>query len=483
MGSVSEKAASLQKATVLGELDEFELLALHRLPRESVPLVAWRSWVSGYGEVQEEVDELLRRAGVCGVLVDAHGEQVEQLVAMHHSQSLGVRLGGAVLASMAEEVQEGRSGSGEVGGVQPHGLVQARQDHAVSEHVGQVVDVFARQVVGPEVEFSDFLHDLWEVFGPGSVVEPEAYRGHDVQVGIDGLELFRTLDCGCPKAALVDVEPSQPGHVQGQSAGYGVDGVHVEEGHDHLPLVVLAALDDGPPGDERAQAFVAEFRLVRHQVSCGLVPQAGQQLGGLLGRAGLADRVSAAQLGAQPQGQAASCGAGLGKASRQRRASHGHGAVEEPPAAARHQVAVRADGAGRVAHQGHLVGVAAEGRDVVPHPAQGQLLVLESPVAAGGRVPGAEEAERAHAVVERHEHQLPVEQVLGAVRAAAALVEGAERAAVQPHQHGESGAVLGTVRGLGSEHVEVETVLGARHPLRRGGVLVLHAHRHVLQGR
>lgn len=101
-------------------------------------------------------------------------------------------------------------------------------------------------------------------------------------------------------------------------------------------------------------------------------------------------------------------------------------------------VGVRADAAGRLSGEGDAVGVAAQGRDVLLHPAQGELLVLEPPVAGAGPVPRAEEAERAEAVVERDQHQVAVQQVLRAVERRATLAEAAR---VQPHQHGQVAAV------------------------------------------
>lgn len=59
---------------------------------------------------------------------------------------------------------------------------------------------------------------------------------------------------------------------------------------------------------------------------------------------------------------------------------------------------------------GHVVGVAPERGDVVPHPLQRPFHVPEAVVAGVGRVGGGEEAEHARPVVERHhDHVLHTE--------------------------------------------------------------------------
>ena len=82
-----------------------------------------------------------------------------------------------------------------------------------------------------------------------------------------------------------------------------------------------------------------------------------------------------------------------------------------------------------------LLGIAAEGRDVVAHPAQRGQLVLEAPVpdqpVRVGQVPVTQEAERAEPVVDGHHHGVavahevpaPVEEDRPAARGEAAPVD------------------------------------------------------------
>ena len=102
--------------------------------------------------------------------------------------------------------------------------------------------------------------------------------------------------------------------------------------------------------------------------------------------------------------------------------------------------------AGRDAEDGHLVGVATEGRDVVSHPNQCQHHVHESKVGFGAveRRMG-EETERAEPVVERGDH----DALLGEKLAGDGARSSAEPAAVQPHHHRACGIV-----GRGSPDVD-----------------------------
>ena len=86
---------------------------------------------------------------------------------------------------------------------------------------------------------------------------------------------------------------------------------------------------------------------------------------------------------------------------------HGHQHTDFPSAAG-------------FAEDGHAAGIAAEGLDIVPHPAQGQDDVLHSRV-AGGRVGPAEQlaqvqmAEGVQPVIDRHHHDVVTQGEVGTV--------------------------------------------------------------------
>lgn len=130
-----------------------------------------------------------------------------------------------------------------------------------------------------------------------------------------------------PEAALVEVHAGEPRHVQGQAAGERVHRVLLQEGWvllAGLVRLVQEVLDDGRPGEERAQRG-----LVRQQGVRGFGAQARHQLGRGLRRAAQAD----GQLG----GDAARLSRRVRQARRQRGAAEGDDALEQAcgPAMAR----------------------------------------------------------------------------------------------------------------------------------------------------
>ena len=126
-----------------------------------------------------------------------------------------------------------------------------------------------------------------------------------------------------------------------------------------------------------------------------------------------------------------------------------HRAGRQPPGQRRQAELLHAHGAGALAHQGHPVGVAAKGRDVVMHPLQGAQLVVQAVVAGvaglGRKLGQAGEAQRPQAVVDGHRHHpfggpgRPVKVLF--VAAAADVL-----AAVDVEQHRQPGVRAG-VRG------------------------------------
>src|SRR5215472_205708 len=104
--------------------------------------------------------------------------------------------------------------------------------------------------------------------------------------------------------------------------------------------------------------------------------------------------------------------------------------------------------AGRLARDGHVVRIAAEARDVALDPAQCRLLVHQPVVAGRAARPGGErrvgeEAERAEAVVDRHDDGAGRRE-LGAVIVAGSVLD--ETSAVDPHQHGPAALIVTTYR-------------------------------------
>ena len=80
--------------------------------------------------------------------------------------------------------------------------------------------------------------------------------------------------------------------------------------------------------------------------------------------------------------------------------------MEETPGEGRHQMQHGAHGAGALAEQGDIVGVAAEGGNVVPDPGEGEQLVVEAEIARRLVRLQAEPAEDAQAVVHTHQYNL-----------------------------------------------------------------------------
>lgn len=126
------------------------------------------------------------------------------------------------------------------------------------------------------------------------------------------------------------------------------------------------------------------------------------------------------------------------------------------------EVHADAQGAGGLAEDGDVAGIAAEAGGVGPHPAQGGLLVGEREVGGAVERGMPEEPEDPEPVVDRDDHgparrsqpARPV-QVPGAVH---------EPAAVEPDHDGPAGGVPG--RRLRSRHVEEQAVLRAARAAR-----------------
>ena len=144
------------------------------------------------------------------------------------------------------------------------------------------------------------------------------------------------------------------------------------------------------------------------------------------------------------------------------RAALGDGAAEEPLGQRRGEQQADVVGARRLPGHGDVGGIAAELRDVPPHPFERRQLVHESVIAGrlvfrfAGQLGMGQEAQRAQPVVDGHQHQPAFRQ--------RPLVEPSRdararriRAAVDPHEY----RMLALGRPLRSGHVQVEAVLAA----------------------
>ena len=93
-----------------------------------------------------------------------------------------------------------------------------------------------------------------------------------------------------------------------------------------------------------------------------------------------------------------------------------------------------------------LAGIAAEGRDVVPHPRQREDDVLHADVAGIGpllataEIREVEEAEQVEAVRNRDDDDVLLAREVGAVVEQPVAGAAGEAAAVQPHHHGSIAA-------------------------------------------
>src|SRR5262249_51049079 len=113
------------------------------------------------------------------------------------------------------------------------------------------------------------------------------------------------------------------------------------------------------------------------------------------------------------------------------------GSLEESSRPVRDEVGEHGQAAGRLARDGHVVGVAAELRDVALNPAQRSLLVHKAvvpsrPARPRGQSGMREEAERTKPVVDRDDNEA-VRRELRAVVVAGAILR--ETAAVDPHEY------------------------------------------------
>ena len=121
-------------------------------------------------------------------------------------------------------------------------------------------------------------------------------------------------------------------------------------------------------------------------------------------------------------------------------------------------------GAGGLAEEGDVVGVAAEGCDVAADPGDGGGLVHQAVVAGGvvGRLGGefgeGEEAEDAEAVVHGDDDDAAMREEL-AVLAILGGAAGGEAAAVDPDHDGQAGGFLAGLGVVGRPDVEGEAVL------------------------
>ncbi len=134
-------------------------------------------------------------------------------------------------------------------------------------------------------------------------------------------------------------------------------------------------------------------------------------------------------------------------------------AVEEPVGAREAKEGGAAHGAGRLAEDRDLVGVAAEGLDLVAYPGERGHLVEEALVAGGGEplaeaVAQAKEAEGAEPVVDGDDHHVPPPGQGRAVIEHLGARAQQEGSAVDPHQDRPSPAV-----GRGRPDVQIEAVL------------------------
>lgn len=100
-----------------------------------------------------------------------------------------------------------------------------------------------------------------------------------------------------------------------------------------------------------------------------------------------------------------------------------------------------------------MVGVAAEGRDVLSHPAQSLDHVLHSVVSLSGTVISRHKAENSQAVVQRDKDDVVVDKMVGSVDETV-TVASCEAAAVDPHH---DRAISGETRGV---HVQEQAVFG-----------------------
>ncbi len=136
------------------------------------------------------------------------------------------------------------------------------------------------------------------------------------------------------------------------------------------------------------------------------------------------------------------------------RVALGDRTAEQPSRLRRRDVRAHGRAAGGLAEDRHVARVAAERAGVLLHPPERGLLIEQGRVARP-EVGVVEEAERAQAVVDRHDHDVAVDRELG--RVVAGAVAGQERPAVDPHHHGQPRAPRRATGRRGD--VEVQAVL------------------------
>ena len=122
-----------------------------------------------------------------------------------------------------------------------------------------------------------------------------------------------------------------------------------------------------------------------------------------------------------------------------------------------------------LAEDRHLARVAAEGRDVLGHPAQRQALVQDAVIAGKAQFAAGQEAQGTQAVVERHHDQVAGRGEVGAVidRQRA----GAEQEGAAMDEHHDRQPLAPLDRGARRPDVEEQAVLGVA-----GGRAVLRAY-------
>ena len=155
----------------------------------------------------------------------------------------------------------------------------------------------------------------------------------------------------------------------------------------------------------------------------------------------------------------------------------GNGAAEEALRLRGGAQSRHAHRARRLAGDGHVVRVAAEGRDVVPHPLKRLDLIHEAIVAGAavgiltGKLLGGEETEHTQAVAEVHHQHAFAGKSLAAVVGVPGLT-GLERAAVDIDQNGQLLRFSG-----GPPEVEIQRVLahGVAEMIVQGDLIVVKA--------
>lgn len=127
------------------------------------------------------------------------------------------------------------------------------------------------------------------------------------------------------------------------------------------------------------------------------------------------------------------------------------------------------DSSSRLSKDGDVVWVSSEVQDVVLHPAQRQLHVLQAVVSRGVTISGAQESQDAHTVVDSNDHNVLTDEMVRSVETRVAVAAG-ERATVDPNHDGTTGNDAGRV------DVQEETILISglvRQPSTAGTIIAV----------